>query len=188
MFRFSIVESQDQGSFKNMSEDLSDMIKSIFNSKGVEILRSPFTMVLGKNEYINCIGGAYIQRIDIKDLQEDLRELVSALPINGHVLQCTNLIYKCLDKKVIPLQEDIDFYTRGFYRGLYNALIEFGRLKGVNFLIMKISAEAYESTKMHGMWPYVVELKPNHSNDGLFYGILPLTGSHSESYRNVSPV
>jgi len=32
---------------------------------------------------------------------------------------------------------------------------------------MKLSSDVYASTKEFGLWPYVVELRPGHSPEGL---------------------
>lgn len=186
MFKFSAVEAASQGSIENISDDLSYMVKQICDEKRGEISEGPLTFVCGLNNYIHCRGVAVIQKIELPKLQEDLRELVSTLPINRHVYQCSEIRYECEDKNLIKAPEEVLFYERGFYRGLYNALIEFGKLKGVSFLILKITSETYRATKDYGMWPYVVELKPVHSSDGLFYGILPLTGTQCQSYQAIS--
>ena len=54
-------------------------------------------------------------------------------------------------------------------------------MKGVGFVIMKLTAEIYASSKEFGLWPYIVEIKA----ENLFHGILPLEGSAYETYRRL---
>lgn len=92
---------------------------------------------------------------------------------------CLEKSYEYLDS----LTPESEYHLQSFYRELYEGFVEFGRIKGIGFLIMKLSPKVYNSTKIYGLWPYVVELKPDNSLDGLFHGILPLTGSQYIAYR-----
>lgn len=50
---------------------------------------------------------------------------------------------------------------------------------------MRLTQETYEATKELGLWPYVVELKPEATLDGLFHGILPLRGREYKAYQKI---
>ncbi|MBX9785861.1 MAG: hypothetical protein K2Y08_00840 [Alphaproteobacteria bacterium] len=126
------------------------------------------------------IGSVLLLKKELYKIQEDVRELVGALPLQGFVWECSfSYFSKNRDQEtktsVISAQE--------FYWGLYNKLVEFGKRKEIGFIIMKLLPETYLSSKEWGEWPYVVELKPENSPDKLFHGILPLTGSQYEAYK-----
>ncbi|MBL8676791.1 MAG: hypothetical protein JNJ47_05145 [Alphaproteobacteria bacterium] len=131
----------------------------------------------GENKFI---GGALLLKKELYKVQEDVQELVGALPLRGFVWECSfSCFFKIRDQETrfstISPQE--------FYCGLYNKLVKFGRKKEIGFVIMKLPQETYLSSKEWGKWPYVVELKPENSPDKLFHGILPLTGSQYEAYQ-----
>ena len=69
-----------------------------------------------------------------------------------------------------------------FYRTLFEGIAEFGGKKGLEFVVVKLTADAYPFTKEIGLWPYVLEFPPRESSDGYFYGVLPLRGAFYEEY------
>lgn len=126
------------------------------------------------------IGGVLLLKKELYKVQEDVRELVGALPLQGFVWECS---FSCFSKTRDQKMRISTISPQEFYRGLYNKLVEFGKRKGIGFVIMKLLPETYLSSKEWGAWPYVVELKPENSPDKLFHGILPLTGSQCEAYQ-----
>ena len=126
------------------------------------------------------IGGALLLKKELHKVQEDVQELVGALPLRGFVWECS---FSCFSKIGTQETRISTISPQEFYRGLYNKLVEFGKKKEIGFVIMKLPPETYLSSKEWGKWPYVVELKPENSPDKLFHGILPLTGSQCEAYQ-----
>lgn len=76
-----------------------------------------------------------------------------------------------------------DHFCQIFYRNLYNTLTEFGKREGTGFLCVSVDSCEYLCTEGLNFWPYIFELKPQHSPDGLFHGVLALTGSQYEEYQ-----
>ncbi len=170
MYNFDIIELNDQDKNEKLQTELKFLISELYSSK------DPSIIILGKGIEYPTHGGAYLKKKDINNIQDDLRELVSTFPLNGFVWECSNV---GLDFSAgeLCLDDAKNYFFRSFYRGLYRSMIDFGKLKGINFLVIKLSLENYSATKEFGLWPYVVELKPHQSEDGLFHGILPLSGS-----------
>jgi hypothetical protein len=188
MLRFHIIES-GKWTFKNQPIGL--ITKNMNCFQGLKILSEDqedtiFIIAEGRE---GLMGGACLVKRRFKDIQEDVRELVMTLPPQNYVWECS-AVY--LEMPYELETSELQYFFQSFYRGLYEECVEFGKMKGVGFLIMKLPSEVYDSTKEFGLWPYVVELKPDHSLDRFFHGILPLTGSQHEAYcklwKNVTDV
>jgi len=181
-FKLNIFESERK-IFKNRPIDLIE--KKIKCFQGLKIISEEqdgaiFIIAEGRE---SLIGGARLVRTKLKNIQEDVRELVTTLPLEGYVWECSSVFFEVTAEYSASGEPETEYFYQSFYRGLYDGFVEFGKMKGVGFLIMKLASEAYVSTKEFGMWPYVVELKPDNSPDGLFHGILPLTGSQYTAYQ-----
>jgi hypothetical protein len=182
MFRFDILESEKE-IFEKQLIDLVTKQMSCF--QGIKIFsedqKGSIFIIAGERESLK--GGACLVRRRLNNIQEDVRELVTTLPLQNYVWECSTVCLETPYGHSAPETSELRYSYHSFYRGLYEGFVEFGRIKGVGFLIMKLSPEVYDSTKEFGLWPYVVELKPDNSLDGLFHGILPLTGSQYRAYQ-----
>jgi len=69
-----------------------------------------------------------------------------------------------------------DFEAKGktFYKHLYQELLDFGATHKINFLYLLLDPGEYLCTEALGFWPYVIEIRPQDSLDGLFHGLLSL--------------
>ncbi|MBS0272255.1 MAG: hypothetical protein JSR85_06370 [Proteobacteria bacterium] len=139
--------------------------------------------VIADEKRKELVGGASLFKKELSLIQEDVRELVTTLPLQNRVWECSNVYIETFYKNLEPEKKDFVEFSQSFYRGFYEGLVEFGKQKKAGFVIMKLSSDIYNATKKFGLWPYVVELKPENSPDGLFHGILPLTGSQYKAYQ-----
>lgn len=138
------------------------------------------TFLVTKGPEKNMLGGAWL----LKKSRADIQELIDALTSeDSYVWVCSHVQLEFLSHQICSDSPDFVKILQIFYRDLYESLVEFGKKESISFLIIKLSEEAYRSTKKFGLWPYVVELKPHHSQDGFFHGILPLVGSQYESFQ-----
>ncbi len=176
MFSFEIIESKKE-IFENQHIDLITKKMKFFPDNQDDVM-----FILGEEKKI-LRGGACLVKKRLKNIQEEVREFVAPLPLHSYVWECSTICLETSYKDSVPETPELDYFFQGFYRGLYREFVEFGRMKGVGFLIMKLASEVYNSTKEWGLWPYVVELKPGNSPDGLFHGVLPLTGSQYKAYQ-----
>lgn len=185
MIKFDIIESPEKF-FKNqiiirMRNNVKDYLNNeIFSGEPREII---FVAVEEKEKKFR--GAVCLFKRALNTIQEDVRELVMTLPLQGHVWECSNIYLEDFSKNLESEQMNRRKFPHSFYRGLYQGLAEFGKQKNVGFVIMKLFPEVYTDTKQRGLWPYVVELKPENSPDGLFHGILPLTGSQYRAYQKI---
>ncbi|EKE09966.1 MAG: hypothetical protein ACD_16C00099G0024 [uncultured bacterium] len=174
MLKFDIIESDED---KYKSNGLRLMMTYIDPSILSETKDISYILVEGMKE--NVVGGAILIKKDLSNIQEDIRILVTDTPFQRNIWECPYIFSRKSEEKG-AFNDD---FSHQFYRGLYEKLVEFGKRKGAGFLIMKLTPEIYRSTKEEGKWPYVVELKPENSQDALFHGILPLVGRQYEAYQ-----
>lgn len=186
MYNFIIIDQCDHINRNKYLNEIKFLMNHFLDKdKNEKDLSSPI-FILANGVEKNLIGGAYFQKLPLLEIQEDLRELVSTFPLHGHVLQCSGVFLGVRDEKAPFKHTDWDFFCRSFYCSLYETMIELGKLNGVKFMIMKLTPQVYDLTKEFGTWPYVVQLKPHDSTDGLFHGILPLTGTQYTPIRGVN--
>ncbi len=185
MFKFDVIESSDilcKGEIRNLIKKRESQFREKERLLG-EGKNEIFIIAEGRE------GGAYgyalLLKKELKNIQEDVRELVIALPLLGYVWECAEVHLQCSDQYSKENDLELNYIFQSFYRGLYEELAVFGRLRDVDFLIMKLPSDVYTATKEFGLWPYVVELSPENSPDGFFHGILPLIGSQYNAYQQV---
>jgi len=186
MLKFEIIEST-QRIFKNKLIKLTTEKMKLFH--GIELSLKhhiPPTFIVAKKDNKTIFGGACLLKKKLVDIQEDLGELVAALTVHKNaVWECSTIYFETFSTHLPSHSPEEETFSKHFYRGLYEELVTFGSQKRVSFIIMKLPPDIYVATKKFGLWPYVVELKPQNSPDGLFHGILPLTGSQYEAYQSI---
>lgn len=147
--------------------------------------------VLSENEVLSegdIYGGALLYQRDISDLPprfqhfvEASRPILPTSPLNGAPLSEKSLIWGSTTSFFMnpnqrhPLnRNELDGCQR-FYKDLLEKFMEFGQQAKTDFLYLTLCPFEYERTKNKGFWPYILEIKPDDSPDGLFYGILLLS-------------
>ena len=99
--------------------------------------------------------------------------------------ECSTIYFDGPSSFLSRHSEEVHLFMQDFYRKLYEGLVAFGVRKNIHFVIMKLLYDTYLATRDIGLWPYVVELKPPQSPDGLFHGVLPLVGKQYNAYKNI---
>lgn len=141
------------------------------------------TFILADNRETGIYGGALLLNKRLSDFPP---ELVKTLSDFVSPQEC---IWKCIIslsfEKDSPLYETDEMlhFCQIFYRKLYNRLVGFGKKEETGFLCVSLDSGEYLCTEGLVSWPYVFELKPQDSSDGLFHGVLPLTGGPYEAYQ-----
>ncbi len=131
----------------------------------------------GTNQFIltedsseSIFGGAALYKSQLPHLHKNVQKAIFSLAQGGEVWTCTVSLF---------LNNDFNMEQtcQVFYANLYQKLLEFGRQEKINYLYVILEPGEYLSTEAMGFWPYVLEIRPQDSNDGLFHGILSLTDS-----------
>ena len=175
MFKFDRIESQ-KDSTRNM------LIASIVTKMKLTLQKDVSlkditlaTFIVTKEAERGTTGGACLFKKAFKEIQGDVKDLIPNIPLyQTNVWECSGIFFDTSPSDAVestPL-------LHAFYRELYKELVEFGKMKGIGFVIMKLTVEIYASSKKFGLWPYVVEIKA----EKVFHGILPLEGSAYEAY------
>jgi len=179
MFKFEIIESSQYKFTKLIMEKMDFFQKLNISLEN----RANTILIIAKTQNRKILGGARLLKKNLENIQEDVRELVTALTSHkGYVWECSRVYLELSSVHRIPNRSEKKLILENFYQGLYEELVAFGAREKVSFVITRFLPEVYLSTKEFGLWPYVVELRPQNSPDGLFHGILPLTGSQYDAY------
>lgn len=183
MFKFNIIESE-QHILGNHLIDVMVKKMRFFQKKNERMERkNEAIFIIAEGKEGGLLGGACLLKKELHAIHGDIRELVATLSFpDGHVWECSSIYVETLPTYSLQDIPESKCFAQHFYRELYEKFVEFGKAKNTGFVIMRITAEIYAATKEFGLWPYVVELKPQNSVDGYFHGVLPLTGNQYESY------
>ncbi|OJW51482.1 MAG: hypothetical protein BGO67_07000 [Alphaproteobacteria bacterium 41-28] len=122
-------------------------------------------------------GGALLLKQNFTSLHRYIRKSLSSLASqNQEVWTCA----VALHMENYSLVDHFEPFCKTFYQNLYEKFIEFGKQEKISFLCMILEPGEYLCTEVIGFWPYVVEVRPQESLDGLFHGILSLTYNPSQ--------
>jgi hypothetical protein len=135
------------------------------------------TFILMQDEAKGIYGGALLQKERLNIVRRNLgKDMSYFIPKTGEVWTCT----VCIQAKINDYILQYDSFCALFYRQLYEKLTEFGMEERTSFLWMILLPVEYLSTEHLGFWPYVYQVRPQDSLDGLFHGILSLTHKPSQ--------
>jgi hypothetical protein len=127
------------------------------------------TFVVGEEDAGTVFGGAILNERHVNTLPVSLQKAVSAsVPHMDYVW--TGTLALCIEN-----EQRGSGFARLFYRNLLKQLDEFGHQEDIGFLSLTLNPREYLRTKDEGFWPYVSEITPSKSSDGLFHGVLALS-------------
>jgi len=137
-------------------------------------------------------GGAILYQRSARDLPPAIQQLMLTFnqeaTLEEDIWGSTTSFFSHPQKTSLS-GEELD-ECRLFYENLLKKFIEFGQQKKVNFLCLTLCPLEYQRTRNKGFWPYILEITPEDSHDGLFYGVLSLSRNtdkkHEQSLKNVN--
>ena len=127
------------------------------------------TFILVEHGEEKVFGGALLLKKEVRELQEDIRKKISSLAFHEKFVWKCSVILHIANKDVLSSDDEFELFFQTFYRALYQTLVEFGNKKDMGFLYIFLDPGEYLCTEQTGLWPYVIELKPQESLDGLFH-------------------
>jgi len=148
--------------------------------------QSQATFVVGEDEKTGIYGGSILHKRSVSDLQSQLKNIVMTLTPHTEEVWVGTLSFFLEDKKAFTSPEEIMCYKK-FYKNLLEKFVEFGNEEGIRFLCLTLNPFEHLRTKNRGFWPYILEVKPQDSLDGLFHGILPLSEKKYKIYAPLKP-
>lgn len=144
------------------------------------------TFIVGTDEASNIYGGAILYKKSVRGLQAQLTNVVSTLSPQVEDVWGGTLSFLIAEKaSALPTDRAND--TQKFYKDLFKNFVEFGHQKEIGFLCLTLNPFEHLRTKNRGFWPYILEVKPQDSLDGLFHGILPLSEKKHKTYIYLQP-
>lgn len=142
------------------------------------------TFIVGEDEESGIYGGSILHKKSVTELQSQLKGIVSTLTPHMEEVWVGTLSFFIEDKRASFNASGADCHQK-FYKELLEKFMEFGRQEGIGYLCLTLNPFEHLRTKNRGFWPYILEVKPQDSLDGLFHGILPLS---QKKYRIHSPL
>ncbi len=115
-------------------------------------------------------GGAVLREISINQLPHRLKNnVLNFMPHQKEVWE----------GKLFVRNEPLNSLNRNkssplFYLSLLEKFLGFGSQKGSNLLFLSVNQVEYLRIQKGGHWPYVAEVNPPSSLDGLFHGVISL--------------
>jgi hypothetical protein len=130
------------------------------------------TFILTQDETKGVYGGALLRKARLDLVRRNLgKDMAYFIPKTGEMWTCTVCIQATINDYILQY----DTLCASFYRQLYEKLTEFCMKERTTYLWMILLPVEYLSTEHLGFWPYVFQVRPQDSLDGLFHGILSLT-------------
>ncbi len=177
---FHVIEPKDYSVYKTEVEQFLTHLQT--NKELRNSFSSPkeSTFILMNDHERNIHGGAILLKNKISTLHSLLsKHMLSSL--SGEVWTACTCLY--IDKE--NLFADFESFCIEFYEELYEKLKSFGKQNQVNYVYVKLMPADYFSTEILGNWPYVFELSPKDSRDGLFHGVVSLKAAHYETRQDI---
>ena len=176
---FVIIESKDHHSYKTAVDFFSRFIKERVMLHYSFQDHTGATFISLKDQSNGIFGGAILLKQTVGTLHQKVGKHLSTLaPKNGEVWTCSLF----LQGENHSLSQS-EAFCQLFYQNLYQQLVAFGMKEKINFLSMVLEQGEYLYTEIIGSWPYVFEVHPDESRDGLFHGILSLTINPSKLHQ-----
>lgn len=144
------------------------------------------TFIVGEDEECGIYGGSILHKKNVTDLQSQLKGVVSTLTPQMEEVWVGTLSFFIEDKKE-PFNVHGGGCHQKFYKNLLEKFMEFGNKEGIGYLCLTLNPFEHLRTKNRGFWPYILEVKPQDSLDGLFHGILPLSEKKYKLHSHLRP-
>lgn len=124
-------------------------------------------------------GGAVLTKKKLTGLRRKSPENKNSfLPYQGGSWMCTLSLY--LEKPNINI--DFESFYKTFYLSLYQEFLSFGKKNKIESMYVTLTPGEYLCTEVIGFWPYIIEVRPHESLDGLFHGVLSLANKHPKAH------
>ncbi len=161
---FKVIEPQEYCYYRGRVDLFVELLKQRQDVPLSSEEQELSTFIVGQGEEGHIYGGAILQQRHVSELPAHIESVISTvIPNRKHVWAATFSL--CAE----PAIEDPSL----FYADLLKRFIDFGKEKSSSFLCLSLTPAEYMRTEG---WPYVLEVSPDETSDGLFHGILSLSG------------
>lgn len=127
---------------------------------------------IAENKELGVYGGAVLYPQKVSNLSAKVGKVIATLLPTKQEVWCVRL-HCCLDQDDHFMTHQKLDLKEALYQNLFKVMLEFGEREGQEFLVLTLCSDDYlYNSRIHSSWPYILEIKPSSSADGLFHGLL----------------
>ena len=180
---FTIIEPKYHCFYKSLIDQFITYIQDAQATIPTVSEQNSTTFILFQDKEKGVCGGGLLLKKKLNDLPKPLIKSIAPFVASEESIWKCSILLHFENNSSLYTTNEFEIFSQIFYRELYNNLTMLGRKEKTGFLCVSLDSNEYFCIEEIGFWPYVFELKPHDSLDGLFYGILPLIGSQYEAYQ-----
>lgn len=173
----NIIEPIEHSLHQNKIESLLRLLKIYQGFELSSKNQDKATFIVAEDETRGVYGGAVFFPQKVKELDEDLSQLLAIL--ENRTIWCARLCL-CTDQDDNFTTLDAIELRENFYRELYKVLGVLGNRKSTNCLPMKLCSKDYHNSLLYGNWAYFTERKPEELLSDYVYVLLALPDYHNK--------
>lgn len=169
---FTFCETTPENTLSNLDTSFQNIFQSnpslfhFFNDE------KSISIQVSSSEGNVVSGGALLVQKSLQDLPPKMRTAMTSFATSEGKVWLGTVHLHLENTHSFP---EFEPYCKAFYQKLYESLVDFGQHNEARFLSMILVPGEYLSTEVIGLWPYVLEVKPHETRDGLFHGVLSLS-------------
>ena len=173
---FHFIEPQEHHLYQS---SIDPFLKELQDSKILQRNQNlkQATFILAEEKVKGIHGGILLLKQSITTLSSEVGEyLHTFFPQTKEIW--TGMVALMISEDITG--RDFEKICKTLYPALYEDLIFFGIKESSPFLCLTMPTIEHLTIDMLGFWPYVLEVRPSASSDGLFHGILSLADTRQE--------
>ncbi|EKE10505.1 MAG: hypothetical protein ACD_16C00019G0003 [uncultured bacterium] len=171
----NIIEPKDHQTYRTQIDSFLSLLNIYQNYSPSPEERQEGTFIIASDNEYGVYGGVFLLEKCIGDLERKIRQKVLTFQPDTLSVWTGQIGFYRDHEGLFSTIKILDEYLN-FYQGLLKALNDFGNEKKINFLCLTLNSIEHLKLQKHGFWNYGDMVLPHESSDGLFHGILPLSG------------
>ena len=178
-----IIEPPSHGFYQSKIDTLLNIFKIYQNLELSLEEQAKTTFIVAEDPKCGVYGGALLYKKKVRTFEDRIEKIISALYSNKRKVWAVKLCLCIEEDETLLSFEKLDLF-QDFYSSLLKKFMNFGRQENASFLVLSLRPTDFFKTKTHSYWPYLLEIQPKDSFDGLFHGILDLKSLRPKAYTN----
>lgn len=183
-FMLKIITPKGQKFHQSTIESFLDLLRVYQNFELSHARRKSSTFLIAEDSRHGIYGGALLYPQITYDLDEDFPLDDYDDTFRGTFVTFqpqiqefwTSRICYCREANLSPFSQAEAELCKRFYHDLYEALLDFGDPRGIEFLAFSLCSFDTIEPPYYKEWPELVTIRHSDDMSGLFHGILPLKG------------
>ena len=181
-----IIEPPSHVFYQSKIDTLLDLFNVYQNLKLPLEQQTKTTFMVAENDKCGVYGGAFLCKKKAYAFDDNIAKIISSLHSNKRKVWAANLCLCIEEDETLSSFDKLDLY-QDFYQSLFKKFVAFGKKENANFLVLSLHPTDYFKTITYGYWPFLFEVQPKDSLDGLFHGILALKSKKQAPYKQAWP-